>query len=127
MATPKRRAFALFALASLFVALAATSASAEVYNLQDPRFRGLVAFSDGPDPTGKSPVYFMRMDSKTLHWVTSGPVAAAKFGNDWADGILFCGRANADQNLCRELRSYSVGIPIEMNTSLYGTFGVSRN
>jgi hypothetical protein len=127
MGTPKSRRIALFTLATLVLALAATAASAEVFNLQDPRFRGLVAFSNGPDPTGKSPVYFMRMDSKTLHWVTSGPVAVAKFGDNWADGILFCGRPNADQNLCRELRSYSTGIPIEMNTSLYGTFGVSRN
>jgi hypothetical protein len=127
MAAPKHGRLILFTLASLVLALAATAASAEVFNLQDPRFRGLVAFSNGPDPTGKSPVYFIRMDSKTLHWVTSPDVARTKFGDNWPDGILFCGRPNADQNLCRDLRSYSTGIPIEMNTSLYGTFGVSRN
>jgi hypothetical protein len=127
MCTPKRGRFAGWTVVALAFLFISTAALAEVDNVRDPRFRGLVAFSNGPDPTGRSPVYFMRMDSKSLHWVKSPEVAAAKFGDNWPDGILFCGRPNADQNLCRELRNFSVGIPVDMNTSLYGTFGVSRN
>lgn len=55
----------------------------------DPYFQGLISFRDGPDPAGKTPVYWAT--SRTLHHVVHPRAAVAKFGPAWDRQIVWCG------------------------------------
>lgn len=75
-------------LCLILMAGALTSAQAMEAN---SLFQGLISFRDGPDPAGKTPVYWAT--SKTLHHVQSPRAAERKFGANWVAQIRWCGDA----------------------------------
>ena len=52
-------------------------------------YQGLISFRNGPDPAGRTPVYWAT--SKTLHHVQHPRAAERKFGRNWVDEIRWCG------------------------------------
>jgi hypothetical protein len=70
---------------SLLIAIAcvASSASATSY------YQGLISFRNGPDPAGKTPVYWAT--KRTLHHVVHPYAAERKFGANWTAEIRWCG------------------------------------
>ncbi|MYM91207.1 hypothetical protein GTP91_29035 [Rugamonas sp. FT82W] len=55
-------------------------------------YQGLISFRDGPDPAGKTPVYWAT--SKTLYTIDSPQTATLKFGANWVAEIRWCGDRN---------------------------------
>lgn len=52
-------------------------------------YQGLISFRDGPDPAGKTPVYWAT--SQKLHHVLDARAAQLKFGTNWVSQIRWCG------------------------------------
>lgn len=52
-------------------------------------YQGLISFRDGPDPAGRTPVYWAT--SQSLYGITSPRAAEAKFGANWVRDIRWCG------------------------------------
>lgn len=52
-------------------------------------YQGLISFRDGPDPAGKTPVYWAT--NRTLHGIPNPRVAELKFGANWVAEIRWCG------------------------------------
>jgi hypothetical protein len=77
----------VFFLASLLAAACAAAAQ------PTSRYQGLISFRNGPDPAGRTPVYWAT--SQTLHVVQDPTAAERKFGADWVREIRWCGNANS--------------------------------
>lgn len=55
-------------------------------------YQGLISFRDGPDPAGRTPVYWAT--SRTLYHVSNPRAAEVKFGTNWVSQIRWCGYSN---------------------------------
>jgi hypothetical protein len=73
----------------LAIALAAASAAAVE---PTSKYQGLISFRNGPDPAGRTPVYWAT--SQTLHVVQDPTAAERKFGSNWVQEIRWCGDSN---------------------------------
>jgi hypothetical protein len=52
-------------------------------------FQGLISFRNGPDPAGKTPVYWAT--KRKLHRISGPRAAELKFGSNWTSQIRWCG------------------------------------
>lgn len=96
------------------IACAAGAAGADEPN---PNFQGLISFRDGPDPTGRTPVFWAT--NRTLHHVAHPRAAIAKFGADWVRQITWCGNSASQPNpgACSEIYyKFARGRQIDENT-----------
>lgn len=80
------RTLSIMILAAAAVAPVAATEATSLY-------QGLISFRNGPDPAGRTPVYWAT--SKTLHHVIHPRAAERKFGANWAAEIRWCGDASA--------------------------------
>lgn len=73
--------------------LIALSCLAGVASATEPTsyFQGLISFRNGPDPAGRTPVYWAT--NRTLHVIVSPYAAERKFGANWTAEIRWCGDA----------------------------------
>lgn len=82
-----------------------------------PHFQGLISFRDGPDPTGRTPVFWAT--NHMLHHVVHPKAAEAKFGPDWASRITWCGNAASQPRpgACSDIyHKFGRGRQIDENT-----------
>ncbi|CAN7356399.1 hypothetical protein LJR289_002011 [Pseudoduganella sp. LjRoot289] len=83
----------------------------------NPNFQGLISFRDGPDPTGRTPVFWAT--NHTLHHVVHPRAAVAKFGPNWVGQITWCGNSAGQPNpgACSEIyNQFARGRAIDENT-----------
>lgn len=102
--------------AALLVAIVSVCGSASAME-PGPYFQGLISFRDGPDPAGKTPVYWAT--SRTLHHVVHDRAAVAKFGPAWAREIVWCGNSAGQPRpgACSEIfHRFGRGRPVDENT-----------
>lgn len=101
---------------SLLIVMVSVMASA---NAAQPNslFGGLISFRNGPDPAGKTPVYWAT--SQTLYVVQDAHVAEVKFGSTWIAQIRWCGDANGHPlpGECTDIYyNFQHGNPVTLNT-----------
>jgi hypothetical protein len=56
-------------------------------------FQGLISFRNGPDPAGKTPVYWAT--KRKLHRISGSRAAELKFGANWVSQIRWCGDSSS--------------------------------
>lgn len=74
----------VLAILALFVFVGVASAGQA-----QSRYQGLISFRDGPDPAGRTPVYWAT--NQELHHVVGPRTAEVKFGSNWTSQIRWCG------------------------------------
>lgn len=77
---------------TLALALASTVTPVWVCAQATSLYQGLISFRNGPDPAGRTPVYWAT--KQKLHQVTDPGAAIRKFGSNWVAEIRWCGDAN---------------------------------
>lgn len=102
------------------VVLLALAAAAAAAGAAEPtsKFQGLISFRNGPDPAGRTPVYWAT--SQTLHVVQDTLAAERKFGADWVREIRWCGNANGQPTPgeCSDIYyNFRKGQPITKDTT----------
>jgi len=102
--------------AVLLIAIACAAGAAGA-DEPGPYFQGLISFRDGPDPAGRTPVFWAT--SRTLHHVVHPGIAMAKFGPNWTNQITWCGNSAGQPNpgACSEIYyKFGRGRQIDENT-----------